>query len=133
MLEHVPDDLALLKDYVGLAPDSAKFVITVPAFMSLWSGHDVYLKHFRRYRIKELIHLAEHSGLKVLKAQYLYTSLFPLAWIYRQLPKSKEKKSQLKETSKIVTIAMRSILWLDYLPSKFLPFGISIPVMAEKP
>ena len=50
VLEHVPDDVEMLKKYVGDAAPNSKFVITVPAFTTLWSGHDLYLKHYRRYR-----------------------------------------------------------------------------------
>ena len=40
VLEHVADDLALLKEYVDKARPGTAFLITVPAFQFLWSGHD---------------------------------------------------------------------------------------------
>jgi hypothetical protein len=132
VLEHVPDDVKMLAEYVDLAPVNSKFVITVPAFMSLWSGHDVFLKHFRRYRRKEIDLVVERSGLTVLKSQYLYSSLFPLAWIVRHLPNSKDESSQLKNNGKLINKILLSILKLDLLFSSVLPFGISVIVLAEK-
>lgn len=49
VLEHVADDAGLLESLVrGCRPDTW-FVVTVPADMRLWSGHDEVLGHFRRY------------------------------------------------------------------------------------
>jgi hypothetical protein len=132
VLEHVLDDVKMLGEYVDLAPANSKFIITVPAFMSLWSGHDVFLKHFRRYRRKEISLVVEQTGLKVLKSEYLYTSLFPLAWIIRHLPNAQDNSSQLKNHGSLVN---RIILWslqLDFIFSRLSPFGISVIVLAEK-
>lgn len=132
VLEHVSNDVEMLKEYVLSAPLSSKFVITVPAFMSLWSGHDVFLKHFRRYRKSEIDDVVQLSGLTVLKSQYLYTPLFPLAWFVRKLRKSQEISSQMKDYGGLINNLMLFILNFDFLFSKILPFGISIIVLAEK-
>jgi 2-polyprenyl-3-methyl-5-hydroxy-6-metoxy-1,4-benzoquinol methylase len=132
VLEHVPNDLEVLSKYVSSAPINSKFIVTVPAFMSLWSGHDVFLKHYRRYRKREINRVIEASGLKVIKSQYLYVPLFSLAWIVRKLPKSQHITSQMKDHGKTINSAMLVILKLDQLFSKFSPFGVSIITLAEK-
>ena len=132
VLEHVSNDVDMLRNYVRLAPVSAKFVVTVPAFMSLWSGHDVFLKHFRRYKKSEIISVVKKSGLTVLKSQYLYIPLFPLAWIVRKLPKSQQDLSQMKDHGAIISKLILFVLNLDFFLSKFSPFGVSIIVLAEK-
>jgi hypothetical protein len=132
VLEHVPNDVEMLSEYVTSAPINSKFVITVPAFMSLWSGHDVFLKHFRRYKRPEINKVIQLSGLEVLESQYLYVPLFPLAWIVRKLPKSQGIKSQIKDNGKIINSVMLYFLKLDVLLSKISPFGISIIVLAKK-
>ena len=48
VLEHVDDDLALLRQYAAKLGEGGRIVITVPAFSFLWSGHDVFLEHRRR-------------------------------------------------------------------------------------
>jgi hypothetical protein len=49
VLEHVPDDRALLERLVTAVRPGAHLVLTVPADMALWSAHDESFGHFRRY------------------------------------------------------------------------------------
>jgi len=132
ILEHLPNDIEVLKDYVNLAPIGAKFVVTVPAFMSLFSGHDIYLKHFRRYRKKQIEFVLQSAGLCIKKSQYLYSLLFPLAWIMRKLPSSRDVASQMKDHGVFINIFLRWILQLDFNLLSKAPFGISIIALAEK-
>jgi hypothetical protein len=132
VLEHVPNESDLLNPYIRSALPHAKFVITVPAFMSLWSGHDVYLKHYRRYKKKELNELLTSIGLRVIDIKYLYTILFPVVFFIRRLPHAKINISQMKETSPLLSKFILLFLKLDSLFSKIFPFGVSIIVLAEK-
>ena len=54
VLEHVEDDLGLLLSYVNKIPSGAHVMATVPAFKFLWSSHDEFLGHYRRYTLKQL-------------------------------------------------------------------------------
>ena len=45
---------ALVRHYAAKVPSGAHFLVTVPAFRFLWSGHDVFLEHKRRYRLSEI-------------------------------------------------------------------------------
>ncbi len=54
VLEHIEDDYAILKEIKSKVGENAFYFITVPAFMSVWSSHDVYLGHYRRYTIPML-------------------------------------------------------------------------------
>jgi hypothetical protein len=85
VLEHIRDDEKFLSSIVSEAPKDSKFIITVPALMCLWSGHDEYLNHFRRYSKQQLRELVQNSGLEVLSVRYTYSTVFPLAFIQRQL------------------------------------------------
>ena len=44
----------LLRHYAAKVPSGAHFLVTVPAFRFLWSGHDVFLEHKRRYTLAEI-------------------------------------------------------------------------------
>lgn len=79
VLEHVDDDLALLKQYTETIPPTGRVLITVPAFQSLWSGHDVFLEHRRRYRLSEVEDLVRSAGLEVERSCYFFGLLFPVA------------------------------------------------------
>ena len=78
VLEHVPDDTALLKQYTDSMSKGGKVLITVPAFQFLWSGHDVFLEHYRRYTISMIEDLVKNAGLKPVKSRYFFGSLFPI-------------------------------------------------------
>lgn len=77
VIEHVDDDVALVADYARMAPDGAKFVISVPAFNFLWSSHDEFLDHRRRYTLETLEKTVTAAGLKPLSLRYFFGALFP--------------------------------------------------------
>jgi len=132
VLEHVLDDVSLLGSYVNTAPIGARFVVTVPALMTLWSGHDVFLKHFRRYKKSELEDCITSSGLEVIKSNYLYTPLFLPIWIRRKLPLSKKIEGQLRDYGYFLNQFLIFLLKFDYMFGKIFPFGVSVIVLAEK-
>lgn len=94
VLEHLPDDLAMLKSIKqACVGEDNHFFITVPAFRSLWSGHDVFLGHYRRYRIPMLREVLEKARFRQIKNYYLYGSLFPLIWAVRRLNSLRQKEA----------------------------------------
>ncbi len=131
VLEHVEGDDDFLADIVSQADRDSAFIITVPALMSLWSGHDLYLRHFRRYTKKQLRHLVEQSGLTVISVRYTYSTVFPIAYIQRKLAGNGSQNSHLKENSNFVGLIMRILLLPDRWIS-FLPFGVSLVLEARK-
>jgi len=132
VMEHVPDDLAFLSDYVKRVRVDSTFLITVPAFMSLWSNHDDYLKHFRRYRRNDLVQVLSNSGLEVVEVKYLYSLLFPIAFVKRKVFKSKKDNSDLKNDNSLIQLILNSILLADRFCLKFLPFGVSLLAVGVK-
>jgi SAM-dependent methyltransferase len=60
VLEHIEDDSAFLQHEVvpRLKPDS-HLVISVPAHPSLFSSHDTFLGHFRRYTRNQLLNVSK--------------------------------------------------------------------------
>lgn len=87
VLEHVEDDYALMREAVARLSRDGLMVMTVPAFQMLWSAHDVFLGHHRRYRLKQLETLAVDCGLKLVKGSYLFGTLFPIALVWRKCRK----------------------------------------------
>jgi hypothetical protein len=83
VLEHIEDDRGFLKHYVDLIPEGSYVLMSVPAFKFLWSGHDVFLEHKRRYTLSELEQLAQKSGLTVVQGRYFFGLLFPLLALVR--------------------------------------------------
>ncbi|MEM7254006.1 MAG: methyltransferase domain-containing protein [Pseudomonadota bacterium] len=83
VLEHVSDDLALLREYTDAIPAGSRVVLSVPAFQFLWSGHDVFLEHFRRYTLGELERLVARAELNILRSRYFFGALFPAVALLR--------------------------------------------------
>ncbi len=79
VLEHVEDDVGLLADYAAKVPRDSRFLITVPAFQCLWSGHDVFLDHKRRYTLSQLENVVQRAGLIPRHSAYYFGFIFPLA------------------------------------------------------
>ena len=79
VLEHVPDDTALLAEYAACVSPRTRFLITVPALQWMWSGHDVFLEHYRRYTLRQVDRLIARVGLKPLASSYYYGFTLPIA------------------------------------------------------
>lgn len=101
VLEHVDDDLGLLLEHLEAAKAGAHVLVSVPAFQFLWSGHDVFLEHRRRYRLGQLTRVVESAGLTVERASYFFGAVFPIAALLRLAPKvagaTGEPASQMRQ------------------------------------
>ena len=134
VLEHVDDDLALLRAYVDKVPAGCRFLITVPAFSFLWSGHDLFLEHRRRYTLGEIEALVRQAGLTVQRGAYYFGLVFPLAAAARLSGSGKEARSQLRRHHPASNALLTALCHAE-LP--FLPFnrlaGLSVFCLAAKP
>jgi hypothetical protein len=83
VLEHVDDDVGLLKEYVAPAPTGARFVVTAPACTWLWSAHDEFLEHRRRYTLDQLLSVVRAAGLSPVEGFYFFGLVFPAAAVRR--------------------------------------------------
>lgn len=95
VLEHLEDDLKMLNEIkAACVGGNNYFFITVPAFNSLWSGHDDYLGHYRRYKIATLSSVLQKAKYDIKNTYYLYGSLFPMVWVARKLSNMKKKEAE---------------------------------------
>src|SRR3990167_10346052 len=112
VLEHVDDDVGLLKAYVDKVPSGSRFLMTVPAFQFLWSGHDDFLEHKRRYTLAQLETVARDAGLNVKQGAYYFGLVFPIAATLRLLPKGAQPsppRSQLKQHHPLVNTVLKTL------------------------
>jgi 2-polyprenyl-3-methyl-5-hydroxy-6-metoxy-1,4-benzoquinol methylase len=72
VLEHLEDAVAALRRVLELLEPGGTFVATVPAFMALWTNHDVLNHHYVRYTKKSFREVAAQAGLHIRKQEYLY-------------------------------------------------------------
>lgn len=138
VLEHVDDDLEMLQNYVQKAPQGAKFLITVPAFEFMWSNHDIFLDHKRRYTLNQLKKVVNNSGLKINYLSYYFSIIFPIAFIVRMLSKlrSKSSASSLALLSSQSSFINKFLTILCEFELKFMKYnsagGLTVICLAEK-
>ena len=87
VIEHIEDDKGFLKMLISqeVIDSKTNVLITVPAHQSLFSAHDVFLKHFRRYTVPSLQETLEACNLKPLKSGYFFFSLLSARYIQKKL------------------------------------------------
>ena len=83
VLEHIDDQVAILKSAQNYLTQSGKILVTVPAFEFLWSPHDEFVHHVRRYTKAGLKRVLVDAGYKVERISYFNSILFPLALTQR--------------------------------------------------
>ena len=78
VLEHVPDDFELLSQLVAAVPPGTRFLITVPADLTLWSEHDVSFGHYRRYDLPRFRRVWEGLPVRCRLLSYFNSRLYPV-------------------------------------------------------
>ena len=141
VVEHVEDDQKAIEELFRVCKPGGKIFITVPAFMSLWSNHDVVNHHFRRYRKNQMIRLFVPHGGKLLRTTYFNFFLFIPIFLVRSLQKlfTRKKQEELKPDndmieSGFINAVFKSIFAFErHLLKKInFPFGVSLLVLWEK-
>ena len=85
VLEHIKDDRAVVAQLYRILQPQGYLYLTVPAFQSLWSSHDVAAMHFRRYSQSSMAAvLRERFDIVYMTA--LFGRLVPAFFLARSLP-----------------------------------------------
>jgi SAM-dependent methyltransferase len=146
-VEHIPDELGVFEECARVLKPGGKLIVTVPAFMWLWSYNDEINDHQRRYTAPELQQKIELCGLRVNRISYNNFFLFPaIAGIRVLRPYNPGLQSpHLSQADEVYQVDMEpipepvnSVLhavgWLEaeILARTTLPFGVSVICLAEK-
>lgn len=84
VLEHVEKEETVLHQAVEQLRPGGHIFLTVPAHPFLWSPHDEYLGHHRRYTLPGLISLVSRiDQLEIKRAHYFFASVLPFAVVLR--------------------------------------------------
>ena len=84
VLEHVPDDGAVVRGFERLLKPGGIAVVTVPASMALWSEWDVVLHHHRRYNRAQLRALFSPGAWEIVHVNYTNVLVYPGVWLVRR-------------------------------------------------
>lgn len=79
VIEHIEDDRPALQETYRVLKPGGHIVVTVPAFMFLWSNNDIINAHYRRYTAAELRRRLSEAGFDVKRLSYNNFFVFPLA------------------------------------------------------
>jgi ubiquinone/menaquinone biosynthesis C-methylase UbiE len=85
VIEHVPDDMAMLEEMRRVAKPGGHLLLMTSAHRWLWSTHDDAVHHVRRYRRSELERLVTESGWRIEQLTYANAFLFPVIAAVRVL------------------------------------------------
>ena len=142
VIEHVQDDSAALEEINRVCKPQGTVCITVPAFRSLWSNHDVVNRHFRRYTKKELHRTMEAaSHLSLQESAYFNSLLFlpiffarKIAVIFSIGKKQGRSDFELYKTPSWLNTLLKSIfsLELPLLKMVSFPAGVSLICVLKK-
>ncbi|MFN0016524.1 MAG: methyltransferase domain-containing protein [Saprospiraceae bacterium] len=141
-LEHIQQDETALQNWYRLLKPGGTLIVFVPAFMFLWSPHDVVNHHFRRYTNPELAHKMRQARFKVERGGYWNFALFfPIA-LFRLLRNflrkfgfgEKEASADLHPTAGPVNGLLRGVLGIENTLMNFVrfPFGVSTFCIVRK-
>jgi len=147
VIEHVEEDILAVSELKRVCKQAGNVVVTVPAFMSLWSHHDVINHHIKRYKKAEFQNLFK-DDTNIQYSSYFNFWLFPPVMVFRKLnnllkitssvAKDDEVSSDLTVMSK-EGFASNLIYKLFASESrrvkkfKSFPFGVSIITSWKKP
>ncbi|TSJ79359.1 class I SAM-dependent methyltransferase [Rariglobus hedericola] len=137
VLEHVPDDAAVVSGFHRLLKKDGIVVITVPASMALWSDWDEALHHYRRYHRAQLRTLFDDSKWEVLQVNYTNIVVYPAVWLVRKwrrrfpLREDRPRSEDRLPPSWLNGMLKRVFVELAMVKIPF-PFGVSLVLVARR-
>jgi len=81
----VTDDRAAVAEMARVLRPGGVLLVRVPALRALWGAHDAEVQSRHRYTRKELEALLDGNGLRVERATYCNSLLFPVLFARRRL------------------------------------------------
>jgi 2-polyprenyl-3-methyl-5-hydroxy-6-metoxy-1,4-benzoquinol methylase len=136
VVEHIDDDLGILREAHRYLRTGGWAVVTVPAYQFLWGPHDVVNHHKRRYTKKSLRRVLQAAGFEVRMLSYFNTILFPVALVAwgaeRLLRLAADPRPSVPAgpVNALLTAVFASERYL--LRSLALPYGLSLIALARR-
>jgi SAM-dependent methyltransferase len=93
VVEHTANDRVTLRELRRVLRPDGYLLITVPAYQALWSSHDVFNRHYRRYDRRMMRSAAAESGLRIERMTYFNSLLLPPAAAVRLLQRLRYRET----------------------------------------
>lgn len=147
VIEHVDADLAILQEAYRVLKPGGHIVITVPAFMFLWSNNDIINDHKRRYTANLLKTRLQTAGFRTKRLSYNNFFIFPVAAPLIILRRGREPELsshhlqeeayqvEMEPASPLVNTILSTVgkVEAQLIKGVSLPFGTSLIAIAQKP
>lgn len=132
VLEHLPDDVAVLAQFREALPPGGRVYIKVPALSWLYGRVDEASGHYRRYSTTSLRRAVEISGLTVLRCRYMNLAGVPPYFLKSRILKRGENFSRTFSVRQIKRIrkAIPFLRILDRVTGP--PLGLSVICIAQR-
>jgi SAM-dependent methyltransferase len=133
LLEHVRDDISLLRSFFGIIQEGGHLLLKAPACKWLFGSIDIASAHYRRYTPGELRRKAEAVGWETIRADYMNIAGVIPYWVKSRILKKELNFSrtfrpwQLKVVERIVPL-LKS---LDRITGP--PIGQAAILIARRP
>lgn len=142
VLEHIEEDVEVIRETYKIMAPGGHFLVTVPQHSWLWSGADDEACHVRRYSRKELRDKLEDAGFEVARITSFMSSLVPLMLLTRGL-KGKGNADTYRENCRaselkpgfLTNFVLGRLIAMERLWIRMggnLPFGSSLLAVARK-
>ncbi|HVJ92067.1 MAG TPA: methyltransferase domain-containing protein [Labilithrix sp.] len=124
VIEHVEDDASFVANIVeNCVAKDGHVLVSVPAWQALYSRHDEFLRHYRRYAPGDCDRVLTGAGLRIVERGGAFHGLVPAraAQLLRERLESslRGQKESLREPSStwnagpLLTGVVTSALWFD--------------------
>lgn len=97
VIEHVVDDHSAVAEMRRVCQKGGVMCVTVPAFMFLWSEHDVINHHYRRYTAPILRGVFGKTDVNIFHSYFNFWLFFPIAafrLLFKILPSKKNVSAE---------------------------------------
>jgi SAM-dependent methyltransferase len=137
VLEHTPDDQAVVAGFHRLLKRGGVALVTVPAGMALWSDWDVALHHYRRYSRTQLMELFPRDRWDLLYVNYTNVAVYPLVWAVRKWRKifpqrAGKKRMEDERPAEWLNLLLRRLFVSMAFWRVPFPFGVSLILIARR-
>lgn len=136
VLEHLDQPVESLKTIARILNPGGRCIITVPAWPALWSEHDVFYGHKKRYTPSCLQSELASAGLDVQKKGWVFFMPLWAAFVRKCFVDDRAPKSAFVHFPALINTACYQYLrWIEQ-PFAFrmrLPLGLTCAAVAVKP
>lgn len=142
VLEHVPDDAAVVRGFHRLLRPGGVALVTVPASMALWSDWDVVLHHYRRYSRPQLEALFPPAQWELVYSNYTNVFAFPAVWFLRRwrgwfpvrtgAGGAARERAEDKVPARWLNRLLRALFVRPAFWNLRFPFGVSLVLIARR-